>query len=92
MTDPYVAILRDDSTLLLLHVDDSGDVDEVEMPDNMAAHKWLSSCLYLDKTGVFASNTDTKGSRQNDMFLFLLGQDCRLFVSASSANVEPVTY
>ncbi|KAG2415737.1 hypothetical protein HFD88_006928 [Aspergillus terreus] len=80
VTDPYVAILRDDSTLLLLRVDDSGDVDEVEMPDDMAAHKWLSSCLYLDKTGVFAFNTDTKGSRQNDMLLFLLGQDCRLFI------------
>ncbi|KAL5365766.1 CPSF A subunit region-domain-containing protein [Aspergillus floccosus] len=78
VTDPYVAILRDNSTLLLLRVDDSSDVDEVELPEDIAAHKWLSCSLYLDKTGVFASNT--KGLQQNDMLLFLLGQDCRLSI------------
>ncbi|KAL4888118.1 CPSF A subunit region-domain-containing protein [Aspergillus ambiguus] len=78
LTDPYLAILRDDSTLLLLRADDSGDVDEVEMPEDMAGHKWLSCCLYRDQTGVFSS-TNTEG-QENDILLFLLSQDCRLFV------------
>ncbi|KNG80365.1 hypothetical protein ANOM_011161 [Aspergillus nomiae NRRL 13137] len=81
LVDPYVAILRDDSTLLLLQADDSGDLDEVELNEQMANSKWTSCCLYFDKTGIFSSMRATSNeSTQRNMTLFLMTQDCRLFI------------
>ncbi|KAF9894195.1 mRNA cleavage and polyadenylation factor subunit [Aspergillus nanangensis] len=37
--DPYLAILRDDSTLLLLQADESGDIDEVDLTEGMKTEK-----------------------------------------------------
>ncbi|RDW81797.1 cleavage/polyadenylation factor CFT1 [Aspergillus mulundensis] len=68
IADPYLVIIRDDSTLLLLQADDSGDLDEVTVPQDIASQKWLSGCLYSDKTGFFLSSV-----------LFLLNQDHQLF-------------
>ncbi|KAE8320845.1 CPSF A subunit region-domain-containing protein [Aspergillus sergii] len=81
LVDPYVAILRDDSTLLLLQADDSGDLDEVELNEQMANSKWTSCCLYFDKTGIFSSISATSDElAQNSMTLFIMTQDCRLFI------------
>ncbi|PWY71481.1 protein cft1 [Aspergillus heteromorphus CBS 117.55] len=79
LVDPYIAILRDDSTLLLLGADGSGDLDEVLLGEDVSCSKWLSCCLYSDKTGLFSS-FDTDVSFQRGMFLFLLSQDCRLLM------------
>ncbi|KAE8411896.1 CPSF A subunit region-domain-containing protein [Aspergillus pseudocaelatus] len=81
LVDPYVAILRDDSTLLLLHADDSGDLDEVELNEQLATSKWTSCCLYFDKTGIFSSLSATSEKlTPKSMTLFLMTQDCRLFI------------
>ncbi|KKK23785.1 hypothetical protein AOCH_000296 [Aspergillus ochraceoroseus] len=81
LADPYLAIIRDDSTLLLLQADDSKDLDEVTVPEDIAAQKWLSSCLYSDKTGFFTSlDPSTTKSPQSEIFLFLLSQDCKLYI------------
>ena len=80
----YLAILRDDSTLLLLQADDSGDLDEVSLDGDLArlSSKWLSCCLYCDKNGVFEVARPTpEGLPEDEVFLFLLSLDCRLFVS-----------
>ncbi|KAF7593874.1 mRNA cleavage and polyadenylation factor subunit [Aspergillus hancockii] len=79
LVDPYLAILRDDSSLLLLQADDSGDLDEVELSGQMLTSKWTTCCLYYDKTGVFSS-ASTKELTQSSMTLFLMNQDCRLFI------------
>ncbi|PYI06271.1 protein cft1 [Aspergillus sclerotiicarbonarius CBS 121057] len=81
LADPSLAILRDDSTLLLLQADDSGDLDEVELGDDITAGKWLSCCLYSDKSGVFSSiDPSANESVGGDMFLFLLSHDCKFFI------------
>lgn len=81
LADPYLAILRDDSTLLLLQADDSGDLDEVELNKHIATSNWLSCCLYFDKTGIFSSTSETSGEATlRGMTLFLMSQDCRLFI------------
>ncbi|KAK1141930.1 mRNA cleavage and polyadenylation factor subunit [Aspergillus melleus] len=79
----YLAILRDDSTLLLLQADDSGDLDEVSLDGDLArlSSKWLSCCLYCDKNGVFEVARPTpEGLPEDEVFLFLLSLDCRLFI------------
>ncbi|GCB24782.1 protein cft1 [Aspergillus awamori] len=81
LADSCLAILRDDSTLLFLQADDSGDLDEVVFGEDVASGKWISCCLYSDKTGMFSSIDRTLSEPvKNDMFLFLLSHDCKLFV------------
>jgi cleavage and polyadenylation specificity factor subunit 1 len=86
--DPYLAIIRDDSSLLLLQADSSGDIDEVDVNEETAAQKWLSCCLYRDKAGVFSAGPASEKSTQGDLCLFLLSLDSRLFVS--SCHCGPV--
>lgn len=83
LADPYLAILRDDSTLLLLQADDSGDLDEVLLSEDVTKRKWLSCCLYCDNAGVFSSTGPALEDRhpRNNILLFLLSSDCKLFVS-----------
>lgn len=71
--DPYLVILRDDSSLLLLQADDSGDLDEVTTEEPVASTKWLSCCVYKDTYKAFSS--------QDDFLLFLLSSEGKLFVS-----------
>ncbi|RAK91343.1 cleavage and polyadenylation specificity factor subunit A [Aspergillus costaricaensis CBS 115574] len=81
LADSCLAILRDDSTLLFLQADDSGDLDEVVLGEDVASGKWISCCLYSDKTGLFSSIDRTLSEPvKNDMFLFLLSHDSKLFV------------
>lgn len=82
LADPYIAILRDDSTLLLLQADDSGDLDELDMSDILGNEKWLSCCLYWDTTHIFSPRGHaSQQSTDCGLLLFLLSTDCRLFVS-----------
>ena len=87
--DPYLAILRDDSSLLLLQADDSGDLDEVPIDEPFTSTKWLSCSLYQDKKKAFSFIKSTPGSSsQSDVLLFLLSSDCKLFVSTTN---EPLS-
>lgn len=80
--DPYLAIICDDSSLLLLQADESGDIDEVVANGDVAAQKWLSCCLYQDRSGVFSANPTSENFTKGDTCLFLLSSDCKLFVSS----------
>ncbi|KAF7117248.1 hypothetical protein CNMCM5793_006004 [Aspergillus hiratsukae] len=81
LADPYIAILRDDSTLMLLQADDSGDLDEMELNDSAREGKWRSCCFYWDKAEIFASTGPASKQRTDcELFLFLLSIDCRLHI------------
>lgn len=83
LADPYLAIIRDDSSLLLLQADDSGDLDEMTVAEDAASQRWLSACLYADKTGFFSNSKSHRGNLDpQNIFLFLLNQDHQLYVSA----------
>lgn len=74
-SDPYLLILRDDSSVLLLHLDTRGDLDEVAINDTISSQSWLSGCLYQDTKGVICPDS------QKESLLFLLSADCKLYVS-----------
>ena len=87
--DPYLAILRDDSTLLLLQADDSGDLDEVPIDEPISSTKWLSCSLYHDKNKAFSFiEPNPESSSQIDVLLFMLSSDGKLFVSTTN---EPLS-
>lgn len=83
----YVAILRDDSTLLILKADKSGDLDEVELDGPLTASKWSSCCLYMDRTGLFTpADSGSEIATQREPILFCLSSDCKLSVSTHGAE------
>ncbi|KAJ5577799.1 uncharacterized protein N7459_006763 [Penicillium hispanicum] len=78
--DPYLAILRDDSSLLLLQADDNGDIDEVSLPDDISTSKWRFSSLYRDKCQTFNPlSSDSDGTIAN-MLIFLVNQEYKLSI------------
>ena len=44
--DPYLLIIRNDSSVQILQVDKGGDLDELEAGEDIASAKWLSGCIY----------------------------------------------
>ncbi|RAK71794.1 cleavage/polyadenylation factor CFT1 [Aspergillus fijiensis CBS 313.89] len=77
--DPCLAILRDDSTLLFLQSDESGDLDEVVLHEQFAVKKWISCSLYYDKTGTFSA-VDSASKEPGVLYLFLLDQDYKFYM------------
>lgn len=68
--DPYVLVIRDDSSIQVLQIDRSGDVEPLDDTEGAKAHKWLSGCLY-------AGGDVTEGGV---CCAFLLGEDGALHV------------
>ncbi|KMU91957.1 cleavage and polyadenylation specific protein [Coccidioides immitis H538.4] len=88
--EPYVLIVRDDQSLLLLQADKSGDLDEVNIDGILSSHRWLSGCLYLDKYHTFVP---TKGQDQplsDNILLVLLRADHTLFIFSLPTLTEPL--
>jgi len=87
--DPYLAILRNDSSLLLLQADDSGDLDEVSLPDEVSSSKWRSGCLYHDKNQAFGGLAPLPDGASGNVLLFLLSTEYKLSVGLRSSFAKP---
>jgi len=44
--DPYLLILRDDSSVTVFKTDINGELEELERAGDILDDKWLSGCLY----------------------------------------------
>ncbi|EEA22246.1 mRNA cleavage and polyadenylation factor subunit [Talaromyces marneffei ATCC 18224] len=73
--DHYLLIIRDDSSVLLLHSDESGDLDELTKPETVSSQPWLCGCLYTDRHNVFGQGNTTETT-----YMFLLNSECKLFM------------
>lgn len=56
--DPYVLLLRDDSSIAIHQADKNGELEPLDRGDGILASRWLSACLYKsaetdDKTLLF---------------------------------------
>ena len=73
--DPYLLVIRQDSSLQVLAVDDSGDLDEVERGIAVQEQKWLSGSLYrsaFTDDKVFAFLLDAKGGLNVSLLFHLV--------------------
>lgn len=50
--DPYVLLIRDDSSAVILTADENGDLDEVSQSQAFKAGKWQSGSLYEDSNDI----------------------------------------
>jgi hypothetical protein len=83
VADPFILLLRDDSSLFVAQCDDKNDLEEIEREDDtLLATKWLSGCLYTDSTGFFAAIGFEKPRKATKkVFMFLLSAGGALHVS-----------
>ena len=45
-SDPYLLILRDDSSVTILEANSAGELEEIEPGEGILANHWLSGCVY----------------------------------------------
>ena len=80
--DPYMLLLRDDSSVTVLGADESGDLDEVERGETLLENKWLSGSLYDDANDVFRLESEDEDEDEvGNVLLFLLSVAGGLHVS-----------
>jgi cleavage and polyadenylation specificity factor subunit 1 len=81
--DPFLLLLRDDSSIFVAQCDDNNELEEIEREDDaLLATKWLTGCLYADATGVFANVSSDRGQKAGEnVMMFLLSAGGALHVS-----------
>ena len=90
--DPFILLLRDDSSIFVAQCDDNNELEEIEREDNaLLATKWLTGCLYTDSTGVFVNVQSDKGQKAGEnvmMFLLSAGGALHVSVAQKFANFK----
>lgn len=89
--DPYVLLVRDDASVMILEADESGDLDEVERGDDLLTTNWLSGSLYEDADDSFRLGPDdgTEDDTVN-VLMFLLSAEGGLYVRDDLARTLSV--
>lgn len=87
IVDPYLLLIRDDSSLLLAQIDSNNELEEVEKMDaTLQNTKWHAGCLYADTEGAFQFNANDKGETEKIM-MFLLSSTGALHVSICPSQI-----
>ena len=81
--DPFLLLVRDDSSIFVVQCDDNNELEEIEREDgSLLVTKWLTGCLYVDSTGAFATVQSDKGLETGEnVMMFLLSAGGALHVS-----------
>ncbi|KAL8998200.1 MAG: hypothetical protein Q9169_002685 [Polycauliona sp. 2 TL-2023] len=72
-SDPFVLLVRDDESILVLRADESGDLDEVELGDSLKQKGLRAGSLYEDANDVFRLESDDEiEDDAGNVLMFLL--------------------
>lgn len=83
--DPYVLLLREDLSIMVLKADESGDLDEIEQGKACHETKWLSGSLYEDSNDVLRLESDDENEDEaGNVLMFLLNSQGGLEVGSKS--------
>lgn len=73
--DPFLLLVRDDSSIFVAQCDENNELEEIEKVEQTLLNtKWLAGCIYKDNDGVFALAPVEKKdiTRGKDVMMFLL--------------------
>jgi len=97
IADPFLLLIRDDSSVWIAQIDNNCELEEMErIDDKLTSTKWLSGCLYTDTEGHFIK--DRQSPNSPNILAFLVNTAGALYVSAppcilrrrySGANSHP---
>lgn len=80
--DPFILLLRDDSSIYIAQCDEDNELEELEREDDtLLSTKWLTGCLYNDESGAFSTSQKVDSASSKNIFMFLLSVDGTLYVS-----------
>lgn len=80
--DPYVLLIRDDSSLMILKAEESGDLEEIDRGGVLLENRWLSGSLYEDSNDTLRLETeDDSDDEAGNVLMFLLNDEGGLEVS-----------
>lgn len=60
--DPYVVIVREDHSIMLLKMDKKGELDEEDLGPDLANKQYTSASLYMDSQGNFSTRKSRQGA------------------------------
>ncbi|KEY74035.1 hypothetical protein S7711_02625 [Stachybotrys chartarum IBT 7711] len=82
--DPYLLLVRDDTSIFVASMDSNNELEEVEKTDaSLASTKWLAGCLYADTKGVFQPVQGDNGVETGQkIMMFLLSATGALHIYA----------
>jgi len=62
--DPYILLIRDDHSSMVLKLDRKGELDEIESSDTFRSLDWVSGCIYkqLDAQHPLVFMLNAKGT------------------------------
>jgi cleavage and polyadenylation specificity factor subunit 1 len=80
--DPFLLLLRDDSSIFVAECDDNNELEEIEREDDaLLATRWLAGCLYTDSTNIFNESDSDQGRKAGpNVKMFLLSASGALHV------------
>ncbi|KAK4245916.1 CPSF A subunit region-domain-containing protein [Corynascus novoguineensis] len=92
IADPFLLIIRDDSSVFIAQIDSSNELEELDKEDQtLATTKWLTGCLYADTTGAFAEEAAGKGAKPaQSILMFLLSASGALHIFRLPDLSKPV--
>ena len=80
--DTYILLARDDSSMVILGPDESGDLEVREQGERLNNGKWLSGSLYDDTNDIFRLQYDDDEEEEpGTVLMFLLSTNGGLHVS-----------
>lgn len=89
--DPYVLLIRDDSSVMVLKAEESGDLEELERGDAVLENRWLSGSLYEDSNDTLRLETeDDNEDEAGNVLMFLLSNGGGLQVSHNQNSCLPI--
>ena len=66
-------IVRDDASIMILRLEETGDLEEVSRTDSLQNTKWISGSLYDDINDIFHLDADDESQDETgNMLMFLL--------------------
>ncbi|KAH8813165.1 CPSF A subunit region-domain-containing protein [Xylogone sp. PMI_703] len=90
LADPFILLIRDDSSVFVAKCDDNNELEELEKEDETLLSKnWLTGCLYVDTMGVFKSADKAQKAGENVM-TFLLDATGALYIYSLPDLSKPV--
>ena len=72
--DPYVVALKDDGKVTLLKADKAGELDELELPNNLSSKWVVSVTLYEDTTDYFQTSRFYQDSASGHLLSILTSE------------------
>ncbi|KAI1136113.1 CPSF A subunit region-domain-containing protein [Hypoxylon sp. FL0543] len=84
IADPFILLVRDDASIFIAKIFKNLELEELEKEDSaLTSTKWVTGCLYEDKSGIFAGEQTDKGAKAGEnILMFLLSKAGALHVYA----------